>query len=138
MKNTTIYFLFIICICLGFSYTAIAAFPVKNNTAALTVQKTGTDLATSMTQNNQIDPTPKLIRPAHELEDILSISAFGLGVIALILSIFNGVGVIIGILAIGLGIASMHMDGHKKLATLGFALGVCAVVIGLILAIVTF
>jgi hypothetical protein len=116
------------------SNTAFAAFPIKNNSDVHKVQQS--EVVKRATK--YADPTPQIIRPAHELEDIFSLASIILGGIAVIMAFFTGFGLVAGILAIGLGIAALHMDGHKNLAHIGLLLGVAAVVIALIFAIVTF
>ena len=138
MKNIVVYIV-MICLC-SFSNPLRAAFVIKHPKTEITPAQTIAQEKMGNLQNSTVTISPKepIINPEHALADIITLGAFGLGILALLFSLGSGFALVLGFFAVVLGIAGWHMEGHKKLAKLGIIFGAIAITIALIVQYVAF
>ena len=134
MKHSAIRLLLLVCLYLGYTSASYAAFPIQHQQTAITMTKQAN--ANAITQSTQASPKKPLINPEHEMGDILSLGSIVLGVLGIIVAISSGFGLVLGILAIVMGIAAKNMEtGHRQLADWGLAAGIIASVIAIIVVL---
>lgn len=129
---------FIIMICLCSFYNPLRAAFVINHPKAETASIHAMNAENLQNSSLNISPKEPLVNPEHALADIITLAAFGLGILALLFSLSSGFALVLGFFAVVLGIAGSHMEGHKKLAKLGLVFGAIAMAIALIVQYVSF
>jgi hypothetical protein len=138
MKNTMIIFLLTICICFGYNTSTKAAFPIKSDNIT-TITHSQKQAVTNLTtdpdnhKRHRININVKNpLNPEHPVGDAFSIASLVLGGLSILVGIFSLSGFVIGLVAIILSFAALHMEGIKKYAQWGLALGIIGAVIALI------